>query len=128
MEIIIKARGGPATGKTFILRKINEYLRMFGFVQVSQYESEIDEERLVVHREDDRVNFIIGDKMIQLGDWFVELDEHNKLVAVYHNDMDMFAREAEVSFAAGQITTISIKSIVKKDQEKMDVVDPEDVI
>ena len=120
MRVWVRAEGPPACGKTFILQKLTNVLGLYGFEVFKQGHTQPGE-LVILDREDDKANFVVGDKLIPLGDWVVELDINNELVAAYHEGKDVYAREVEVNFSVGQITTVKTMNVVKRDEGVRDI-------
>ena len=131
MKISIVASGPKASGKSFILGQIIKLLKLYGFRVSQQIECQpifhdgVPTEQLVMKRDDDEAHFVMGDKIIQLGDWTLELDNNNALVSAFHDGKDVNAREIEVNFAFRQFTTITTKDIIGRDGIKEVMVDDE---
>jgi len=120
MELTIEAKGPSASGKSFILERVAKLLELYGFTKsqevfMTDVVTGIPTEQLVMTRADDEAHFIMGEKMIPLGDWIIELDEKNSFVAAYHKGVDVNAREVDVSFAYRQLTTISTRNVAGRD-------------
>jgi len=122
MRLWLRAEGVQGSGKTYILNKITQVMQLYGFSVFKQGEDAVNGgELLVLDREDDYANFTVGDKLIPLGDWLIELDSNNVLVAAYHEGKDIYAREIEVNFAVGQITTVKTMNVVGQDRGEEEI-------
>lgn len=104
MQIEVKAIGGEASGKTFILKQIQRLLHANGFECDDPVNTAIEEEYIIAER-DDAIR-LVGDRRIQIGDWEIEVDSRDMLVDVYFKGNNIRATAVTANFAMGSLTEI----------------------
>jgi len=104
MKIEVKAIGGAASGKTFILQQIQKLLHSNGFDCEDPIDVDIETEVISGWR-DDAIR-LVGDRRIQIGDWEIEVDDSDALVDVYFKGNDIRATAIIVRFQKGTFTEV----------------------
>jgi len=114
MKIEVYAEGEPRSGKSFILERIKETLKAYGFDANNVVNVTADKELLTLIRDEDRQHFLTGDRKLIFGEWEFEIDKEGHLMKVIHAGSQICTSEVWIGFFAESLMEVQLDAVLKK--------------
>jgi hypothetical protein len=114
MKIEVYAEGEPRSGKSFILERIKETLKAYGFDANNVVNVTADKELLTLIRDEDRQHFLTGDRKLIFGDWEFEIDKVGHLMKVIHAGAVLETSEVWVGLFVDSLMEVNLNAVLKK--------------
>jgi len=114
MKIEVYAEGLPRSGKSFILERIREEMKAYGFDSNPVINVSVDRELLTLIRDEDRMHFLTGDRKLIFGNWEFEINKNGELMKVLHAGAEINTEEVNINLARGALMQVSLEATLKK--------------